>query len=239
MNRIKPARIVLFVCVLAVIAIFIHSIQSRREKQAADAAEEVRQNAEREAAATKAIKDTTEATEQAAKTAATEHKNFLEKYVDTGITKKAASHMVAVAVTSETRAMNHAVAVALISHFKADHVQLTDSFFKPELVTDALFSSAFNGSSDLFKKLELAKSLDALLLARQTVNYQTNADLNGLITAYMTLEITALPVAGQIQSQSWTLSAKGAGFQNSEARMQAEERIIKQIETDAKMSLGF
>ena len=129
MNRIKPARIVLFVCVLAVIAIFIHSIQSRREKQAADAAEEVRQNAEREAAATKAIKDTTEATEQAAKTAATEHKNFLEKYVDTGITKKAASHMVAVAVTSETRAMNHAVAVALISHFKADHVQLTDSFF--------------------------------------------------------------------------------------------------------------
>ena len=147
--------------------------------------------------------------------------------------------MVAVAVASETSSMNHAVAVALMNRFKADHVQLTDSFFKPELVTDGLFGSAFNGSSDLFNKLELTKSLDALLLARQTVQYETNPDFNNAITANMTLEITALPVAGQIQSQSWTFSANGVGIRRGEARMQAEGRIIKQVETSTNMSLGF
>ena len=147
--------------------------------------------------------------------------------------------MVAVAVASENRSMNHAMAVALISHFKTDRVQLTDSFLKPELVADGLFNTAFNGSSDLFNKLDLAKSLDALLLARQTVEYETNVDLNNIITASMTVEIATLPVAGQSQSQSWSLTANGAGFRRGDARMQAEERIIKQIESDTKMSLGL
>jgi hypothetical protein len=245
MNR-QSTRIIIFGCVVAVIAIFVCGIQSHREKQAAAKAQheaeqtkaaaaeraavaaDAKQKADREAAAAKAVQD-----------AAAEHQKFVEKYVDTGITKKAGNQMVAVAVASETGSMNHAVAVALISRFKADHVQLTDSFFKPELVTDGLFSRAFNGSSDLFNSLELAKSLDALLLARQTVLYETNADLNGVITANMTLEIAVLPVAGQNQSQSWTLSANGTGFRSGEARMQAEERITKQIETDTKMSLGF
>ena len=116
---------------------------------------------------------------------------------------------------------------------------MTDSFFKPELVTGGLFNSAFNGSTDLFNKLELVKSLNALLLARQNVQYETNTDLNNIITASMSLEIAVLPVVGQIQSQSWMFTANGTGFRRNEARMQAEERIIKQIQTDTKMSLGF
>jgi hypothetical protein len=79
---------------------------------------------------------------------------------------------------------------------------------------DSLFNNVFNGSSDLFNKLELAKSLDAVLLARQNVQYETNNDLDNVITANMTLEISALPVAGQIQSQSWTFTANGTGFDN-------------------------
>ncbi|MDR3459421.1 MAG: hypothetical protein P4N60_18495 [Verrucomicrobiae bacterium] len=74
---------------------------------------------------------------------------------------------------------------------------------------------------------------------RETVSYETNADLNNVITANMTLEIATLPVTGQNQSQSWTLSANGTGFRRGDARVMAEERILKQIETDTKMSLGL
>jgi hypothetical protein len=45
-------------------------------------------------------------------------------------------------------------------------------------------------------------------------------------------------VTGQIESQSWTLSAKGTGFNNADARMQAEERIIHQINANTNMALS-
>ena len=239
MIRKKLPRVILFVCVMAVITTLIYVWQSGREKQKVDVEakekqvaiqkeEQQRQQAEKEAATAKAIQ-----------LAAAEHQMFVEKYVDTGVTKRPGSQMVAVAVASENNSMNHAVGVALISRFKTDRVQLTDSFFKPELVTGGLFNSAFNGSTDLFNKLELVKSLNALLLARQNVQYETNTDLNNIITASMSLEIAVLPVVGQIQSQSWMFTANGTGFRRNEARMQAEERIIKQIQTDTKMSLGF
>jgi hypothetical protein len=54
----------------------------------------------------------------------------------------------------------------------------------------------------------------------------------------MQLEITAFSIADG-QSQSWTYVANGAGFKQSEARQMAEERLIKQIANDPKMSLGF
>jgi hypothetical protein len=216
MNK-KRVRITLFFCAVAIIAIFIYGTQYSRDKRANNEAVKVK----------------------AAQDAAAEHKRFLEKYVDTGITKRPGNQMVAVAVASENRAMNHGMAVALISHFKTDRVQLTDSFFKPELVTDGLFNSAFSGSSELFNKLELTNSLDALLLARQTVQYETNSELNNVITANMTIEIATLPVAGQSQSQSWSFTANGTGFRRGDARVMAEDRIIKQIESDKKMSLGL
>jgi hypothetical protein len=238
MNRISPLRVILFVCVLVGIILFTHSVQNRREEQKVQAAAQV----ERETAETNAAIATGITNEQirqkALQDAAAEHEKFLIKYVDTNITKRVGSQMVAVAVVSENRAMNHSIGAALVNHFKTQHVQLTDSFFKPEWASDGLFNSAFNGSIELFNKLELPKTLDALLLARQEVQYETNADLNNIVTANMHLEIVTLPVAGNLESRSWTFTANGAGFRRAEARIQAEERIIKQIETDTKMTLG-
>lgn len=238
MNRINPIRVVSFVCVLVVFTILIRAVQSHRAEQKATAAAQVEQKAAVKKADEIAQINAEQSRQKAVQDAAADHERFLTKYVNTNITKRAGSQMVAVAVASETRSMNHAIGAALVNHFKAQRVQLTDSFFKPELVTEGLFDAAFNGDSGLFNKLELAKSLDALLLARQEVQYETNADLNNVVTAAMHVEIATLPVAGQIESHSWTFSANGAGIRRADARMQAEERIIKQIEADTKMSLG-
>ncbi|MGD0206151.1 MAG: hypothetical protein ABSC89_00865 [Verrucomicrobiota bacterium] len=239
MNRRILQRLIVFTCVMTAVIGLIYSIQSRREKRKAAALAQQQLELANATAAQKAAQNAAAERERAVQDAAHEHRIFLEKYVDTGITKTARNQLIAVAVASEYRSMNHAVAAALVTRFKTDHVQLTDSFFKPELVTDGLFNSVFNGSSDLFNKLELAKSLDALLLARQDVQYSTNKDLDNTITANMRLEVVTLPVAGQAESQEWTFTANGIGFRPAEARMQAEERIIKQIANDTNLSLSL
>ena len=224
MNRINPVRVGVFLCVVVAIAFLVRGVQSRREEQSARAAAEIAE-AERQRAAEAAERERKNAAEalqkaaqeavalarrtaeqaqqeKLAKEAAAEHERFLTRYVNTNFTKTAGRQAVAVAVASDTDTMNHAVGIALVNRFQPTQVQLTDSFFKPELVTDGLFAQAFNGSSELFKRLDLAKSLDALLLARQKVQYATNAGLNHVVTATMELQIVTLPVAGQSASQS-------------------------------------
>lgn len=238
----------MFLSVVTAIIVTIFGVQTHRAEQKRKAAAEVEEQARKvsdEAAWKEAEKKAVIATrrkaeldeEIALRAAAAEHERFLTKYVNTNITKRAGCQMVAVAVASERRDMNHGMGDNLVKRFQTEHVQLTDSFFKPELVTDGLFENTFNGATDLFNRLELAKTLDALLLARQTVRYETNAELNDIVTAAMDLEIVLLPVTGQIGSRSWKFSALGTGFRPGDARKQAEERIVKQIEADTKMSV--
>lgn len=249
----------MFVCVVVAIAFLVRSVQTRREAQAAQAATEVAEAARRSAAAATERERRTAAealqkqaeqavalarrrTEQAqqkklAQDAAAEHERFLTRYVNTNFTKAAGKQTVAVAVASDTDTMNHAIGAALVTHLQADPLQLTDSFFKPELVTDGLFAQAFNGATELFNKLELTKFVGALVLAKQDVEYETKPGLNNVVTAVMKLEIITLPVTGQSASQSWTLHANGAGIRRADARAQAEERILKQIATDSKLTL--
>ncbi len=237
MSRLNPIRVGVFLGVVAVITVAIFGVQKHYADKQRQAAEEAKLKSDEKKSTNAARIANEQSRQKALQSAAAEHERFLTKYVNTNITKRAGSQMVAVAVVSETGTMNHAIGAALVKHFQREGVQLTDSFFKPELATDGLFATAFKGSSDLFNRLELAKNLDALLLAHQIVQYETNSELNNIVTAAMQLEVVALPAAGQIESQSWTFSANGAAFRPADARMQAQERIVKQIETDATMTL--
>jgi hypothetical protein len=177
------------------------------------------------------------ANEEAARKAA-EHSRYLERYLNTGFARKPGMKPIAIVVASEDGKLNAAVTTALAMHFKDQNVELLSSYFKPEFVSDKLFSEVFNGSSDVLHKLELDNSLDALLLARQTVRYSTNPSLENVMTANMRLEVTVLHVSGTVQSKTWTFTANGAGFKQGDARALAEERLIKQIGSDTKMSLN-
>ena len=52
----------------------------------------------------------------------------------------------------------------------------------------------------------------------------------------MKLEVVRLSVATPGQTQAWTFTANGAGFNNQAAQSMAEERLIKQISDDKKTS---
>lgn len=244
MNRINPKQAIALICVLLAIVVVIHNEQNRRERQKEATIAEQQRKTEETVAAQKAAQKQQElqkqqeaAAQKAAEDAANAHAEFLARFTNTNFTRNPGIETVAVAVADESGTMNHTVGAALVNRFKSERLNLTDAFFKPALVSGGLFNDAFNGSNDLFNKLELAKYLDALLLARQDIQYSTNATLGNIVTANMHLEIVALPVAGQIQNQAWKFMATGAGTGPTEAREQAEQRTIKQISTDTNMSL--
>lgn len=212
MNRIPFARKIMFACFLAAIAAIVIFSKSQWDQR-------------------QAVQQRTTATATAEK-----EKNL--GYVNTNIVRNSGEEMIAVACASESGTMNSAIGDALATHFKRDHVKFVSSFFRPTMITDGSFDAVFTGSKETFKKMELEKSLDGLLLAKQDVQYSKNDALDGVITADMHVQIVTLPVTGQIESQSWTLSAKGTGFNNADARMQAEERIIKQITVNTNMALS-
>ena len=80
---------------------------------------------------------------------------------------------------------------------------------------------------------------DGLLLARQEVQYTTKPSLENILTANMQVEMVALPIAGQVESQDMEIHGNRSGTPSSKTHEQAEERIIKQITTDTTMSLNL
>lgn len=226
MSGINPKRVTVFVCVMATIAIFIHSAQSYREQQKAVTVAQQQHVMENEAAARKAAQD-----------AAAAHAQYLARYVNTSFSRKSGSETVAVTVASENGTLNSTVTAALVSRFQRESVRILSPFFKPEFVSDGLFNDAFTGSGEVFNKLELANSLDGVVLAQQNIQYAQNSALENVISATMQLKVAVVPISGQGGGKTWTFTAYGPGFTKEVARQAAEERLIKQIAADTNMSL--
>jgi hypothetical protein len=123
---------------------------------------------------------------------------------------------------------------ALTQKFKTDGIDFQPSFFKPAFIADGLFDKAFNGSA-----LSLpGNMLDALLLARESLQFENNGSaLANTITAHAHLDVAAIPISNSFKSQTWTLTADGAGFSQTEAKANAEERLQKQIIQNTNMML--
>lgn len=259
MSGINPKRVTVFVCVMAVIAIFIYSAENVREQQRAVVVAQQQRAMENEAVARKAAQDAAAeqakvAQEAAAKQAkadrdaaitranaiqeeAERHTQFLAQYLNVSLPQKTGNKMVAVAVASENGTLNRAVADAIADRFKKEPVQIISSLFKPAFVADEMFQEIFNGSGGPFDRLDLANSLDGAVLARQNVQYAQNPSLENVISATMQLKVAVVPVSGQSDGKTWTFTAYGPGFTKEVARQTAEERLIKQITTDTNMSL--
>ena len=268
MNRMNQKRVAVFFAVFATIAVVIYAVQDAKEQQRALAAAQQQRAMVNEAAAQKAVQDAAMeramATQEAAakqaqaaaeqaqaarnaemeraravQEAAAKHAQFLARYLNAGLPPKRDMRTVAIVVATEDKVLNRAVTEALARHFKTGNVEIYPSFFNPEFVSDSLFDDIFDGSGDYLNKLELTKSLDGLLLARQEVRYTSNPSLENVLTATMKLNVVTLPIAGQVNTKKWTFTAAGAGFKQQDARAMAEERLIKQIDTDTNMSLNL
>jgi hypothetical protein len=222
MNGINSKLAIAFICVLGIIAIFENgALDQIRQRHAQKIAARIAQ--EQEQANLQAQQQQREAAARtAAQDAAAAHARYLAQYTDTSFTRKPGTKTIAVVAASENAIWNNAVNAALVSRFKNEPVQLVSLFFKPAFVSDGLFNDAFADSNDLFNRLELPKSLDGLLLAREKVRYSSNPSLQNVLTASMELDVIKLPIGSQAEKQTWTFTAAGAGFTQADARAQAE-----------------
>jgi hypothetical protein len=175
--------------------------------------------------------------QQAAQNATAEHARFLAQYVSGSFTRQAGGRRIAIVVATEDRKQDSAVTVALAHKFQGASVQVSSSFFTEKFISDGLFNDALSGSSELLRKLDLANSVDVLVLAKENVVYSQNAALDNVTTATMQIEITVVPVSGTGVSQTWAFTAYGPGFSKEVARNAATDRLIKQIAADNKMLL--
>ncbi len=196
---------------------------SRREAQAVEATRAV------EAAA---------ATRRAAAEAAAQHAAFLARYLNPAPTRTSGLKTVAMAVATEAGKPNRALATALADKLKSSSSQIFSAFFTPAFLSDQMFSAAFADATQVFTKLELRNSVDTLVVARQQIQYSANPALENVITANMTLEVAVFPADAASESHSWTFTANGAGFRQTDARAMAEERLLRQIAADTRMSLN-
>jgi hypothetical protein len=234
----RPRTVILIICVLGIIAFFENGILDKwRQGHAAKVAT---QNAHQQQQETiqlqKQEQQQADQTQQQQADAA--HAQFLAQYTDTNFARIIGTKIIAIAVASEIGTSDGAVSAALTSRFKNEPVEIVSSFFRPAIIADGIFNEIYVGSHDVFNKLELSKSLDGLLLAREKSQYDTNPTLDNVLTASMELDVEVLPVSSQVQSQTWTFTANGAGFNKAAARQQAEERLIKQITTATNMTLN-
>jgi hypothetical protein len=168
-----------------------------------------------------------------------QRESFLNRYEDTNFVRTSAITTIAVATESDDGTWNSSVSAALVNHFTGKPIHLVSSFFKPAFVSDGLFNEAFGDSSELFDRLELSKSFDGLLLAREQVQYSTTPSLDNLISANIELDVATLPIGSKgIQNRTWTFTSAGSGFTQPEAHKMAEDRIVKQILNETNMTLN-
>jgi hypothetical protein len=160
--------------------------------------------------------------------------SYLTRYLGTREVRKAGDKQtLAVVAVSENGKLNTNVGQVIAEVLKTESVEVTTSRFTPEFVSDGLFAQAFGNSRAILNKLELTNSLGALLLARQTVQYSTNASLENVITANMRLEVLGMAVADSGAGRTLSITASGVGFKPEDARSQAEERLSKKIQGEA------
>ena len=227
MNRINPIHAVIFVVVLAAIAVVLHfSISNFKQHRQIKISNRI--------AAQKAAEEQKEATQ----TAAAERASYLARYLNSGFVRQTNVEMIALVAASENDKVGGVVGNAIARRLKTDGVRFLPSFFKAGFVSDGLFSDMFNGSSEPIQKLELTNSLDGVLLARESVDYAANPSLDNATTANMRLDVVLQSISPNIPNQSWTFSSSGIGFKREDARAQAEERIIRQITNDTNMTLN-
>ena len=135
--------------------------------------------------------------------------------------------------------MNRHVGEALATRFRTSSVETLPTLFAPVFLTDGLFSETFDRSRAALARLDLLHSLDGVLLARETVQYSQNPDMQNTTSAHMQIAILSMPVAAGGDGRAWTLTADGVGFHRGDARSMAEDRLIKQIDESTNISLNL
>jgi hypothetical protein len=227
--------IVAIMVVAALIAVQLHkgSERAAHAEQVGQQLEESNRLAQAEAANQVAEsnhlaaiqKDKIEEAQAALQRAADELKAYRIRYLG----DHNARYSIAVMVADENGKPNESLAQSICTILDTNGLTTTASLFTPDFIADGLFGQMLSGSKEAFDKLQLTNTVQAVMLARQSVEYSTNAAL-GAITATMTFDAGAFSTSGFQMIFANSVKVAGPGLTCLEARNMAEERVLKQLQ---------
>lgn len=176
--------------------------------------------------------------EKTAEQLAAERAQFVATYINRNAARVAGATTVFVAVSDGDGKPRPGIATFLAAHVSSPSVHALPSAFTSSFATSGLLAETFRDAPSVISKLDLDKVADVLLLAREKTEIVRNdSSLANVLTASIELEVLAVPTKNPSGSQNWTFSAKGPGFNQSDALAAAEERIMKQITNGSAIAL--
>jgi signal transduction histidine kinase len=162
---------------------------------------------------------------------AKQEKDYISRYVRNASAGKT-NFRIALLVATEDQQLDQPASKMLEKIFLDQSFLVSSDVFTPAFVSDGLFEKSFSGSKGVLDRLALTNLLDVVVLARQHVVYTTNDSLNGLITASLTIDLSALSTATEEKLSQFSVAAAGPGFKPEQALQMAGSRVFRKISTE-------
>jgi hypothetical protein len=243
MKQVDRWKSVLFVGSLAAIAVFIGarhqsgSLLSAPQEYTPPQSVNVQvEKPNTQEGNSKAVEDKLALAKLAAEEKAAEHSKFLARNINPGVARGATPTVAVIAATTDGK-LAPQLTTSVIRRLATNGVEFVSSYFTPEFVSDGNFKRLADGASELISNLELAKTLDGLVLASESIDYSTDPSLADLMTAALHLEVSLTLLSNHNERQTFVWNSAGSGFRQTDARQMAEERIMKQIARDTNFFL--
>ncbi len=152
-----------------------------------------------------------------------QHERFLSQYLDISAPKSGDKRTVVVYVSTGPGGRDSEAESAIARELSSKGMRVNLGLFKPAFTDGAPMSSLERGDFSVLKQFEVAKYADFVLLGKSSVTYTTNADLTGLKTAVLTLDLRWISVTNRTIENSASIPVRGAGFDEASALQRALE----------------
>ncbi len=206
------------------------------EKAERDRVEKIRLGAEAEkervALAANEKRARMEAEEQARQLAETQRREYIARHLRPMPTLKGPGKLaLAVGVMNPEGRLDETFATQLSAVFPAERVKATGNLFTPASAADGVLGKLLGSDAAELARLGLPAVADRLLLGSYQLQFTTNAQLGGIITAQLQFSGSVLKAdTGELQ-EKLDLEVSGANFRRDLAEVAAKERLAKSFST--------
>ena len=171
-------------------------------------------------------------TKRLAELAEAQKREYVARNLRTTATLKSPGKLsLAVGVANGEGNLDEATSMQLAAFFPEARVKAAGNVFKPAFAADGVLNKLLTSDNAEMVRLGLPALTDHLLLGSYRIQFITNAQLDGIITARLQFDGTILKSETGVVQEKLNVEMSGAGFGNDLAESAAKERLIKSLST--------
>ena len=167
-----------------------------------------------------------------------EKQAFVEKYINTAIVKRPSQPQAAILVLEEGRDSLSGVENNLYLALSQEGFVPVRSFFKPPFILEGRGRRLYDGEWSDVSQFQVKNRVDYIVLANAKTNFSSSSEFEGLITAYLNIELKCLETTTETGCGSQEISASGAGYAKETAVQNAIEKARPEFQSFAKTIKG-